>query len=381
MSSAILRKRKYIFIKDDSFTYVYKKEVHKMSFLKCIKNALKPGSRKWEARPRMTPLPKHTLQYLPEISYYCNLFEPVSRNLLIELEEEDGTFFEENEGDEKSYLTMVETAEETHRGNSYTVTRSCDPKETFNENNSALIQNKDLQSVKYSGKNLNLLASAGEDVYMQTEIMNKIREFDQNSQKEKWGKLFERCSFYCQPNCPITESSTTIVNLSNNNENQCEQDGGDKPFAKEENVPEMEDEHRSIRFAAGCEKMIFDKNESCESFKDSVKLFMSNKQAQESIKLHPKSCLKKRENVNYTVESLRAKGCDLVEVEEFERLADRYDEEKSTLQRTFSCYRLRQVSTYHLMNDDLRKNSGHITEETGNLDNTFLGYKEEENEP
>lgn len=381
MSSAIFRKRKYMFIKDDSFMYVYKKEVHKVSFFKRIKNALKPGSRKWEAIPKMTPLPEHTLQYLPEISYYCNLFEPVSRNLLIELEEEDGTSFEENEGGEKSDLTMVETAEETRRGNSYTVSRSCDPKETFDENNSELIQNKDLRSAKYSGKNLNLLASAGQDVYMQTEIMSKIREFDQNSQNEKWGKLFERCSFYCQPNCPITESSTTIVNLSNNNENQCEQDAGNKPFVKKENAPEMEDEHRSIRFAAGCEKMIFDKSESCESFKDSVKLFMSNKQAQESIKLHPKSCLKKRENMNYTVESLRAKGCDLVEVEEFERLADRYDEEKSTLQRTFSCYRLRQVSTYHLMNDDLRKNSGHITEETGNLNNKFWGYKEEENEP
>lgn len=84
--------------------------------------------------------------------------------------------------------------------------------------------------------------------------------------------------------------------------------------------------------------------------------------------------------MNYVMESQRAKGCDLVEVDEFERFADKYDEEKSTLQRSFSCYRLRQVSSYHLLNDDLRKSLSIFTGHENITNSTFLGYGEE-NQP
>ncbi|VEU20130.1 DEKNAAC101037 [Brettanomyces naardenensis] len=110
--------------------------------------------------------------------------------------------------------------------------------------------------------------------------------------------------------------------------------------------------YSKISFSNRMQRLIFDEDETCESLRETIRLF--NQEQGSSINSSPKkSCLKANSNENYVLESVRAQGCDLVDVEEFVKYTDIYEQKRWELQDYLSEYRFKQVSEYYDSNRDI----------------------------
>lgn len=164
-------------------------------------------------------------------------------------------------------------------------------------------------------------SSTGASIYLQADYINKIRD-------QEAGKIFE-------VSLPEGSSEGAHDDTAINNTDL-------PPRTNDlQRAFEYQPVKREVRFSKENERIEFDRNRSSVNLSPLLKRQNSGQATPE----HPS--ITHRFNRNYRMESIRAKGCDLIDINDFEMYTDIYEHQREGLQNLFETYRSKQLSRYN----------------------------------